>query len=374
VTRVTLSKLALLFHCGAWARTHAQWHDPTSEYAALGNEIDAPFANYIRTGGKNPGPAIFDDPRAQAMWRVARAWLDDNYVVGMRAQAVYAYDAEADKGREITPLPDAPPRFYALPEWRAKHGIADHEVCGSADLVCMGLDDDGAFVAIDDLKVRVGVDVKDATSQLSGLALAACRAYGVDRARIRTIIVDESRVSTIVQWLDEWSLVAVAEEIRTSLESIHDAQPAPGEWCADRYCPHLPFCLAKQQDIAEAEALVPADALVRRRGNLPLTLTIQSPDHAADILARVRAAEKVLGMLKGAVGEYVGEEGRTLSDGSRLEHTYRTVSRVSSKAVEQLAREAGATDEQLALCVTTAREGAGIKVVAAAKAKRGRAA
>lgn len=372
MNRVTLSKMALLAECGAWARADAEWNEH-SMYEAAGNAIDKPFAEYIRTGGNGYAFTAIDDTKLVAIWRATLDWLRANYRAGMRSQVVFAYDARADKGREIEPSFDAPDRFYAVPEWRARHGIAEHEVCGAADLVCMGIDDAGAFVAVDDLKVRLGPEVKDATAQLSGLALAACRAYGVERARIRTLIADERAVTEVVQWLDEWDLSALAEEVAHRLEYIEFSEPNPGAWCTERYCPHIAACAAKQQDVAIAETLVPVDALVRRRVDMPLTLTIQSPDHAADILARARAVERVADMLKSAVSTYIGE-GVTLSDGDRLAPTFRTVSRMQTARLEQLARDKGATDEEIAMCVVSGREGAGIKVIRDKAAKKGRAA
>jgi hypothetical protein len=370
MNRVTLSKMALLAECGAWARADAEWHEH-SMYEAEGNAIDKPFAEYIRTGGNAFAFTAVDDDKLVAIWRATLDWLRANYRVGMRAQVVFAYDARTGKGREIEPAFDAPERFYAIAEWRARHGIAEHEVCGSADLVYMGVDDGGAFVAVDDLKVRLGPEVKDATAQLSGLALAACRAYGVDRARIRTLEASERGITPIEQWLDDWDLSEFAGVMSERLAGVETAQPNPGEWCTDRYCPHIASCSAKQQDIAIAETLVPVDALVRRRSDMPLTLTIQSPDHAADILARAKAIERVAKMAKDAVEKYIGD-GVTLSDGDTLKPTFRRVPRVNNAKVEQLARDKGATDEELALCITVTLEGAGIRIIKAAK--KGRAA
>lgn len=370
MNRVTLSKLALLSACGAWARAEATWTEH-SMYEKIGNAIDEPFADFVRTGGHADTFAAHDDPKAVQIWRATRAWLVANYRVGMRAQVVFAYDAETDRGREITPRVDAPARFYAQAAWRESHGIKPEEICGSADLVCMGIDDMGAFVAVDDLKVRLGPEVKDATAQLSGLALAACRAYGVERARIRTLVADERTVTPITQWLDEWDLTAFAEEVRASLSRVEGSEPVAGPWCTERYCPHIADCSAKKQDLAIAETLVPVDALVKRRADMPLTLTIQSPDHAADILARASAVERVAKMLKAAVETYIGD-GVTLGNGDILKPTFRRMPRVNNAKVEQLARDKGATDEDIALCITVALEGAGIRVIKAAK--KGRAA
>lgn len=365
MNRVTLSKMALLAACGAWARADAEWNEH-SMYEAEGNAIDKPFAEYVRTGGQAYAFTAVDNDKLVAIWRATLNWLRTNYRVGMRSQVVFAYDARADKGREIEPSFDAPDRFYAIAEWRARHGIAEHEVCGSADLVYMGIDDGGPFVAVDDLKVRLGPEVKDATEQLSGLALAACRAYGIDRARIRTLVASERDVTPIEAWLDEWDLADFAGKVNERLARVEESEPAPGEWCTDRYCPHIAACSAKQQDVSSVEALIPVDAIVRRRGDMPLTLAIQSPDHAADIFARAKAVERVAEMLKKAVEKYIGD-GVTLSDGDVLKPTFRRMPRVNNAKVEQLARDKGATDEEISLCITVALEGAGIRITKAAK-------
>lgn len=385
VNRVTFSKVALLLGCGAWLREGAVWTEH-SMYEKEGNAIDAPFSAFVQSGGKVDAFAHAADPKLAQIWQATKEWLVANYRVGMRAQVVFAYDVEKDIGWEVVPLPDAPARFYADPEWREKHGIQPHEVCGAADLVFMGRDEQGDFVAVDDLKVKLGAEVKDATHQLGGLALAACRAYGLDRARIRTLIADERRVFEATVWLDEFDHLDAREDMARALARVDESEPTPGPWCTERYCPHIADCSAKQQDVTAAEQLVPVDALVKRRVDMPLTLTIASPDHAADVLARARAVERVAKMLKSAVGGYVDEymathidgngkpQGVPLSDGSTLQPTFRNMPRVNHAKIEQLAKDYGATDEDIASCVNVVREGAGLKVVAAAKAKRGRAA
>lgn len=369
MNRATMSKLELLASCGAWAREDAEWTEH-SMYEQEGNAIDAPFAEYIRSGGKIDAFTRTDDASLAQMWRHAKVWLTEHFVVGMRAQVVFAYDPILDAGREVAPLPDAPTRFYAIPEERKRHGIHDHELCGAVDIVAMGVDDNGGFVSVDDLKVRLGPEVKDATSQLAGLALAACRAYGCERARVRTLVVSEYGFKEIPIWIDGWALDAVAGEIRRAIDRVPEAQPNPGPWCTERYCPHLAHCPAQVRDVESAERLVPVDALVKRRADLPLALTFHSPDHAADVLARARAIERIADMLKKAAADYIGE-GKPLSSGEWIAPTFRNVTRMNSGALEALARELGATDEQLALCAKSAREGAGIRVQGA---KKGRAA
>lgn len=385
VNRVTFSKIALLLGCGSWLREDAVWTEHVM-YEKEGNAIDAPFSAFIQSGGKLDTFAHRDDPKLAQIWRGTKDWLVANYRVGMRTQVVFSYDVQKDVGREITPLPNAPSRFYADPEWRAKHGIQPHEVCGAADLVFMGIDAEGPFVAVDDLKVKLGAEVKDATHQLAGLALAACRAYGLERARIRTLIADERHVFEAVQWLDEFDHLSAAEDIAVALARVDESSPEPGPWCTERYCPHIADCSAKRADVALAEKLIPVDALVKRRVDLPLTLTIASPDHAADVLVRARAVERVAKMLKSAVEGYVTEymathvdergrpQGVPLLDGSTLEPTFRNMPRVNHAKIEQLAKDHGATDEEIAMCVNVVREGAGLKVVANKPAKRGRAA
>jgi hypothetical protein len=359
VIRVTASRLALLSECQFFARAEVPWADRDSDDAATGRAVHGMIDHYLSTGEL----PTTEDARAAAYFAAAKVWIDANRRVGMSTEVAFAYEPSTGIGREL-PKKDGH-RDYS--------DVGPTEIAGTADLVSMGIDGQGAFVAVDDWKVSIGPDVLDASAQLGGLALFAARAYGVDRARVRTLKITEAGVEPIEAWLDEWDLEEIAGAISERITRIESSEPTPGPHCSERWCPALAACPATQKDLASAEQLVPVDALVRRRVDMPLTIDIKSPDHAADVLARVRAASKALDLLKSAVTDYVGE-GVTLSDGDRLAPTFRTVSRLSSAKLEQLARDNGATDEDIALCFTSAREGAGIKVIKDKTQKRGRAA
>lgn len=357
--RVTASKLALLDECRYFARPEVEWADRDSDDASTGREVHRMLDELLH----HAVVVASSDTRALSYFAAASAWLERNRRTGMRPEVAFAYDPATGAARE---LQDASGH-------RDYSSVGENEIAGTADIVCMGIDGEGNFVAVDDWKVSIGPDVLDATAQLSGLALFAARAYGVERARIRTLKITERGVEPIEQWLDEWDLSGVADAIREGVEQIGTSEPEPGLHCAERWCPALAGCPATKRDLATVETLVPVDALVRKRVDMPLTLTIASPDHAADIKARVRAARKALDLLDSAVSEYVGE-GVTLSDGDQLAPTYRTVTRVNHARIEQLAREKGATDEDIALCCVSSREGAGLRIIKNKAQKRGRAA
>lgn len=358
--RVTASKLALLAECQFFARPDQPWSDRDSDDAATGREVHRMIDEYMR-GAQTPTSS---DERAKVYFASARRWIDEHRRVGMRPEVAFAYEPSTELARELAPKT----------EHRDYSDVRDTEMAGTADVVSMGIDDEGAFVAVDDWKVSIGPDVHDATAQLSGLALFAARAYGVNRARIRTLRVTESGVDdSAVLWLDEWSLVDVAGSIQSALARIESAEPAPGPHCTERWCPAIVSCPATVRDLATVETLVPVEALVRRRTDMPITVNFASPDHAADVKARVRAARKALDIIDAAIADYVGE-GITLSDGDQFAPTYRTVTRMNHARLEQLARDKGATDEDIALCCVASREGAGLKVIKNKAQKRGRAA
>jgi hypothetical protein len=371
ITRVTMSKLELLSQCQYWARQGIEWNEISGDDAALGTEVDDLFSSYVNTGKYSYAGT---SPRTLLIFGQLKRWYDEHGLVGMRSQVVFGYRPDIDMGREIEALCGSPSRFYTLPEYRDNIGITDDEICGAADLVCFGEDLDGPFVDLADLKVRVGIDVKDATSQLSGLALAAARSYGIERARIRTLVADESRVEEREIWLDAFSLDAIAEQIKARVAGIEASEPQDGEHCSERYCSAILVCPKTAATIVQAEALIPAESLVRRLSGL--TLHIATADQCADILVKKRILDAVGKSLGAAVEAFVGDEEHRLEDGSTLMKTYRNMPRTPAGAFEALARKLGATDEDIALCVTVVRENAGIKVVKpkAAKASRKRAA
>src|ERR1044071_3218576 len=97
---------------------------------------------------------------------------------GWRAEIAFAYDPDADRGRE---LPKASHRDYSA--------AGPNEFAGTVDIVTM----DGDLVEITDWKFgrRENVKVPWSNPQLRFLALAAARTYGVERARVRIGFVDD---------------------------------------------------------------------------------------------------------------------------------------------------------------------------------------
>lgn len=363
--RASASATELLTRCQYWAREGVAWADDGGNaYTAGGNVVDAYVNGAIGAPLRHPIPpplpeGLSDEDRVAC--EHAREWLRWNARIGMRAQVAYAYDPTTDTARE---LPAGEFRDYE------RNGAEPHEFCGTVDIVCMGEDLDGPFVEVTDIKREYG-DSKDHLQQLRSLALAAARTYRVERARIRVVRIRESGVDDRDDhWLDGFDLDFHAGELRRLLASVEGSEPAPGAHCTERYCKALAACPENARDVESVERLIQPEALVRKEER-PLSLTVESPDHAAWMLHRVRTIEKMCEHVRAAVTQYVGE-GQRLADGSELRPTFRTVARVDNKAIELLARRYGATDEDIAACVRASRENSGLRVLKGEK--KGRAA
>lgn len=342
MSRFSFSRAALLRRCTAWLDPALPWIDSSSD-ASNGGTIVGAIADAIVKGEPYTMP---EDPQLRLFAEHVRAWLDEHRTVGMRSEVPFAWDFRKDRARE---LPTNGHRDYSA--------CTADEVCGTADLVQMGVDDEGPFAAIDDWKCRFGQERTDARAQLEMLALAACRTFGVDRARCRTLHVDERGVDdeSDVFWLDAFDLDGIAASAQFDLAS-GPKPPTPGEHCAKRYCGAIAACPATQAALAP---LVPVEALAKRFAFTPV---IQSPDHAAYIVETRARIKKALEQVEKALKLYVAAEPRFTNDGREVKEEFRRMPHTSAKELEELAHRYGAPMEEIAACTRSSLQPNGIRV------------
>lgn len=173
------------------------------------------------------------------------------------------------------------------------------EIPGTADVV--GLAADGETVIVHDYKTGWG-DVTEAERnwQLRFLALAAARAYGRKRAHVSIIRIRGDRDPWYDRAaFDEFDLAKAWSDLMDLLGRVDAATlttaPTIGPHC--RYCPAFGSCPA---NVSLARDVVSgSDAPF---GEL-------TPDNAAEVYMKVKAARKILDEIDGAVRTLAAQEG-----------------------------------------------------------------
>ena len=263
---LSASKIALAYECpGAFALPHLDQKHPGQDEGVEGH------AEQEDAIGRGEVPDEF-----------AARWPGYTW----RAEIAFAIDLATGVGREI-----------GSQLQRAYGNIGPLEVVGTADAVGRG--PNGELAIVD--KKRFDPNVKRAAknAQLHTLALAACRAYGVDSCEVA--IQHEARPFDVAT-LDTFDLDTFLVELRGVLERVAQArvdhrngtlQLSPGSHC--RWCPAFMgkdgiACPAQrkiQEDVAQGLAMVRVEASV------PFQSDEQAAD-AYDFLAQLKTLTKRL--------------------------------------------------------------------------------
>jgi hypothetical protein len=352
--RVTGSRLALLAECQYFARPDVEWSEQKSASASFGTRLHAMCEAQIE--GRDP--KCGDDVEVGAVFaNVVSPWLRANRLAGWRAEVPFAIDVYAGTARELR-----------KGEHREYVGAGNDDLCLTTDVVYMAEDGDGPFACVDDFKWSgFHGDEQKAQAQLTAQAVAVAKAWGADRVRARAIRISEDRIDDTaeVYWLDVFDIAEAIETMRELLAKVPTAEPREGDHCRARWCPALVSC---PSTTAIVDQIIPADALARKEWRF--TPTIESPDHLERILAMLPVASEFVERVRKATAACVAEGPVKTSDGREIYQAYRTMPRTNMSAVLDLAKQLGATDEQLSLCVRTSQEPNGVRVKGGGKKSR----
>lgn len=212
----TISKLALLEHCGYWARGDVVCNDVPGRSAIQGNAFHAWAFNYWHGGRPVPLWTKWFTERAVH----AARWLDARRDTPMLGEVAFALDHAKGTARVLGI--DINRQYEA-------HGALPHELCGTADLVAF----DGWTVTIYDWKS--GQFVTDSVwPQMRGLGEAARLALGAEAVRLVVLHARVDEVRELTPGPDD--LTTEADWIRNRVESIDDSWPNPGPHCDELYC------------------------------------------------------------------------------------------------------------------------------------------
>jgi len=164
------------------------------------------------------------------------------------------------------------------------------------------------------------------------------------------------------RYLDILSLGDIASGIAADIDHIGLAEPSPGDHCTGRYCKAISVCPATTQAMTQ---LMPDTALIRKEWRYGPV--IESPDHLAHMLMIRPLIRKACAQVDAAIEAYVSNGPVTTSDGRTIRQSFRDMPRENAGLLRSLAKELGATDEQIAMCTRINHEGNGVRVYSGRK-------
>lgn len=214
------------------------------------------------------------------------AWIAKLVPAGARSEVALAFDVATRQGRVI-----------GENIGRAYGDVAPFEVVGSADMV--GIEDD-AVVVLDWKTGYLDVEPAATNPQMAFYALAACRAFGKDRAIVRIVYTKSNRVDAAE--LDALDLAAFADRLESLFRSVAaDRQTGPintreGSWC--RYCPSKSVCPSKVGLLAQVAS-----------GGLAVTGGELTPALAASAYEQLVRIEQIVKEARARLLTFVEEQG-----------------------------------------------------------------
>lgn len=281
------SKRSLLAACAWWAQPSvvlpSDEPGPAAEHGTLVHHLV-----HLGLTSREPWPDATERAQAQAT-RVLR-WVHDHAPRPIMSEVAMVYDAAAGTVREITGRGH---RDYGP--------IAPSELPGSADLIWLDAAQ-GAAVVLD---IKTGADVPPASEsgQLAALGLMAAALYGVTRAQVGHLIVDDDGVREDWHTMLAEDLSRAGTYLADHLADV-DAEPVPvpGPHCRAMWCPARTICPAT----TAAMVALPTAAL-------------DTPEDVARVWAQLGPIEDALAAVKSKVKAFLEERGAvTMADGGTL--------------------------------------------------------
>ena len=358
MSRLTASKAALLQHCGWWARDDAP-QDPYRQSAAAdrGTRFHAAIARFTVTGELES----YEDDIAGEM-AAAIAWLNGLGLDRLRLEpeSAFGWDPERAAERRLAepesafgwdPAKDEAKRYDVVDRGYPKDGL----IHGTADLIVFR---EGS-VEVYDWKTGDG---SGAGAQLRLLGLMVARYCGLDEVTVAALEVKASGVTEVCrETLDAFALSALAGDLAEPVAAIPTAEPTPGSHCGELYCPARLGCPLGNAAAAELVDIIPATALIK---SAPFRLSdpIKTAEHAAWAVDVIRLVSAKLDAIKEDIRSKVPPEGWALADGRVLKETMSRITYVDKDRAYSLAKELGATEQQLDDCKKSFDRSNGLRV------------
>lgn len=328
--RVTMSSLALLSKCQYWAREDVE--RPAREATAAGEkgtDLHAYAESIIR--GTHYDCDSFDPGDLQKA-RHIKAWLETNIIKSASVQVMpevpIAWDPVTSQAHAL--LSDGQRDYSSAgATW----------LCGTADCIVVT----PLSVTVYDWKFG---RIDSAAAQLEMLAVTAAKLYDKPFASYCIVQVSEEGVQTVWGKVEQ-EIELVEDATRLRLNLIKDAAPQPGGHCAGKYCPALAYCPAAEKAVADIEP-VP--------GPFKFTMHVSSDAHAEWMRQNIDMGKKYLAAVEENVKSYARERGGLpLPSGLVWREIEAPRTSTNVGLLKKLARDKGATDEEVEGCNKTYR-------------------
>ena len=342
--RATMSAAPLLSLCQYSFRDEVPWIEVGDhDHLDFGNAVDAWVRWFVTEKGKGnpPIPPATVDVSDYALtcqrieeWLVAFGHLDE-----MRVQVAFAWTPATDTARELVTVD----RDYSskLPG----------EYPGTTDIVVVT----AARVIVIDIKTGYQTPLEQYDAQLDDYGLALARTYQRDAVTVITLKGTTTRAFERRRELDAFDLNDVASLRRAQLEAVPTSTPVPGAHCTERWCKAIASCPATQ---AAAEQLLPVTSLVKKGEtavSYPMTVQIQSPEHALWLRDRAKMIQEMAGEILDAVKDYARKSGGIpVGDGKKVwteVPSTRSGGIDGKKALDLLENKYGASNDDLSACM-----------------------
>ena len=292
------SRMGLAWHCLYFARDDVVWPPRTSSLEADLGTAKHQIVEAIVNGL----------PPDMTLWQCD--YRDAPSIQGHLANAV---ELLAPIG--ATRMPELSLAYD--PEWdiaspiagKYSHRAGPRQIPMRLDLVVIG----EGYCRVVDWKTgrQTNTNSCAANAQIQAGCLAVSRAFG--RESVEGVLVffdDDGSYRLSRHTFDEFDFAEFASNYRDILDKTPSAEPVPGIWCHDHYCPVQSTCPATMSAIAETPVA-------------GLSLAIQDDEHAARIYAQLGPAEEFLKAAQKALGEYVRTH-NVLVDGKSLQWIRKT--------------------------------------------------
>jgi hypothetical protein len=283
----TASKMSLALRCSWPWGGGAAWDKDAPGYAAeRGNRIHAASAKILDPSAPEPVGVTEDEALiANAAAAAIQSLCPVDAATTIPVEVTFAYDP-----------------IFGTAKVVGSHLARDYSsvpqgwLVGTADVVWVT----GKTVNVLDIKtgLRVNTQPVSMNDQLLALALYASRAYDCDEAIVHLLFASDEGIIIESATHDGFALDCMAKDIADMMARV-EAKVAPAAGAHCKYCPVKGSC----PEIAEAEGAMVTGVKTR----LPVVTeaaAIQGQDHAAYLLAMVRAVRDKADLVEKALKEY----------------------------------------------------------------------
>lgn len=332
--RATASRSSLILSdCTSWLHPAAVWDEVGSKHATFGTLVHTAIHKewedmQLETGTILTTPeedSVYESYVVPAIGLLEKLLAETDPGAQVFAENALCFNCETG---QVTQIPGGREVYPAGNKW----------FCGTADILIVYSDS----VTILDWKTG---DPFKAADQLATLAYMACKRFSKTKARMISVKVEDGR-SWFAQDVRDISDMVLLHHFHNVVDTLYSApgQAKVGPWCTELYCPHRLAC-----------------------SSLAATYNVDPPPTPTESnVHQLIPAIKLLGekrdKMKESLEDFVrGKGGVQLPDGKWYTETFQNRSYLDTAQLEELAKQYGASETEIASCQKSRRSPAGFR-------------